>query len=138
MLVINKVDVKNISQLDPENRALIEEITNEAQVSFIEISCYTEMGVMDLRNTACDLLLSSRVEMKLKSGKISNVINKLHLAQPVARDDRVREASIPESALSKVTYDVNDPMRIRLSKDIEAEHGGAGVFNINLKGISVI
>ena len=87
-------------------------------------------------NQACDKLLAARVEQKLKGSKIQNVINKLHLAQPVARDDRERPAFIPPAALNKMKYDQNDPNRPKLAKEIEVENGGAGVFNVNLKGNS--
>jgi nucleolar GTP-binding protein len=97
------------------------------------ISCYTEEGVMEVRNLACDRLLAARVEMKLKGTKVQNVINKLHLAQPVARDDRERPAFIPEAVKGRTEYDSKDPMRIRLARDIEVENGGAGVYNVDLK-----
>jgi nucleolar GTP-binding protein len=83
---------------------------------------------------ACDKLLASRVEMKLKGPKIHNVLNKLHLAQPMQRDDKERPAFVPESVAHKVRYDPTDPMRPKLMRDVEAENGGAGVFNVNLKG----
>jgi nucleolar GTP-binding protein len=133
MLVVNKVDLKKVDDLDPEQRALIDEIISDVDVTMTEISCYTDEGVMKLRNLACDRLLASRVEMKLKGSKISNVLNKLHLAQPVARDERERLPCIPEGALNRPEYDSTDPMRPRLAKDIEVENGGAGVYNVDLK-----
>lgn len=42
--------------------------------------------------------------------------------------------NIPDGALNRVKYDPNDPNRPKLAKDIEAENGGAGVYNVNLKG----
>lgn len=133
MLVVNKVDIKKVDDLDPEQRALIDEILADPDVTMAQISCYTEEGVMELRNLACDRLLAARVEMKLKGSKVSNVLNKLHLAQPVPRDDRERPPFIPEAAVNRPVYDKNDPMRIKLARDIEAENGGAGVFNVDLK-----
>lgn len=88
---------------------------------------------MDVRNHACDILLAARVEQKLKGTKIQNVINKLHLAQPVARDDKQRPAFIPAAAMSKLKFELDDPMRPKLAKEIEQENGGAGVFNVDLK-----
>lgn len=125
-------------------------MVNDEDVSFALTSCYTDegktttqfhnlpniiamIGVMDVRNHACDKLLAARVEQKLKGTKIQNVINKLHLAQPVARDDKQRPAFIPEAALSKRKFDQEDPMRPKLAKEIEQENGGAGVFNVDLK-----
>lgn len=42
--------------------------------------------------------------------------------------------NIPDGALNRVKYDPNDPNRPKLAKDIEAENGGAGVYNVDLKG----
>jgi nucleolar GTP-binding protein len=88
---------------------------------------------MDLKNLACDALLAHRVENKLKGTKINTVINRIHVAQPKARDDVERPAFIPDAVKEKKKYDKNDPERRRLQKDVELEEGGPGVFNINLK-----
>ena len=133
VLVINKIDVKSLADLDNEQAAMIQEILTDTEISIAETSCYTDVGVMDLRNSACDKLLASRVEQKLKGSKIQSVLNKLHLAKPTARDDRERPANIPEAALNRIKFDINDPDRIKLGKDIEAENGGAGVYNVDLR-----
>ena len=88
---------------------------------------------MDVRNLACNKLLAARVEQKLKGTKIQNIINKLHLAQPVARDDKARPPCIPPAALEKKKFELDDPNRPKLAKEIEQENGGAGVFNVDLK-----
>jgi len=88
---------------------------------------------MDLKNKACDALLAHRVDTKLKGSKINSVINRIHVAQPKARDDLVRAPFIPEVVKERKKYDKNDPERRRLQRDIELEEGGAGVFNINMK-----
>ncbi|KAL2917142.1 Nucleolar GTP-binding protein 1 [Polyrhizophydium stewartii] len=133
MLVVNKIDVRRPEDLGPEDKAKLDEILSTDDVSLVQLSCYTDEGVMDVRNAACDKLLASRVEMKLKGAKVSTVVNKLHLAQPVQRDDVERPAFIPEAALSRKKYDPTDPDRRKLAKDIEAENGGAGVFSVDLK-----
>ncbi|KAJ3253877.1 Nucleolar GTP-binding protein 1 [Boothiomyces macroporosus] len=133
MVVVNKIDIKKPEDLDPEQQELLNSITNDEEVTLALTSCYTDEGVMDVRNLACDKLLASRVEQKLKGTKIQSVINKLHLAQPVARDDKERPAFIPPAALNKIKYDPKDPNRPKLAKDIEEENGGAGVYNVDLK-----
>ncbi|RKP08261.1 P-loop containing nucleoside triphosphate hydrolase protein, partial [Thamnocephalis sphaerospora] len=90
MLIISKIDTRRPEDLSPEERALVEEIINEEGVEVAQLSCHTEEGVMDARNKACDKLLQSRVEIKMKGQKINDVLNKLHLTQPQARDDMVR------------------------------------------------
>ncbi|KAI9320626.1 GTP binding protein 4 [Dichotomocladium elegans] len=133
VLVINKIDQVKPEDLPAEQRALIEEIINNDSATVVTMSCYSEVGVMDVRNTACDRLLAARVEMKMNSSKINDVINKIHLAMPAARDNIARLPNIPEGALSRAKYDPNDPNRPKLAKDIEAENGGAGVYSVDLK-----
>lgn len=133
VLVINKTDVKRLEDLEPSSRAFVEEIITSPDIKHIQVSCYTEEGVMDLKNLACDTLLAHRVENKLKGSKIDSVINRIHVAQPKARDDVERKPFIPDKILERKKYDKNDPNRRKLQRDIELEEGGPGVYNINLK-----
>ncbi|KAL0956950.1 hypothetical protein HGRIS_003051 [Hohenbuehelia grisea] len=133
VLVINKIDVTRLEDLHPDSRALVQEIIDMEGVQCVQVSCYSEEGVMDLKNKACDALLAHRVDSKLKGSKINSVINRIHVAQPKARDDVVRAPFIPDSVKDRKKYDKNDPDRRRLQRDIEAEEGGAGVYNMNMK-----
>ena len=135
ILVINKIDVLRLEDTTPENRALVNEIVAQDGVTLVQVSCYTDEGVTEVKTTACDALLAHRVEVKLKGTKINSVINRIHVAQPKARDDVVRAPYIPDSVMERRKYDPEDPMRRKLEKDIEAENGGAGVYNINLKSM---
>jgi nucleolar GTP-binding protein len=130
MFVVNKIDKRKPEDLEGEDKALFEEILSDPEITLAQTSCYTDEGVMDLRNVACDKLLAARVEQKLKGVKIQSVINKLHLAEPVKRDDRERPAFIPESVLNRSVAE-EEPKK--LMRDIERENGGAGVFNVDLK-----
>ena len=38
---------------------------------------------------ACEKLLAHRVDVKLKTHKVADIINRLHVAIPKARDDKV-------------------------------------------------
>lgn len=38
---------------------------------------------------ACDRLLATRVETKMKGKKVHDVLNRLHLAMPTKRDEKV-------------------------------------------------
>ncbi|KAI8093450.1 GTP binding protein 4 [Halteromyces radiatus] len=133
VLVINKIDQVKPEDLPAEQRAWIEEIANDQNATVLTMSCYNDTGVMDVRNNACDRLLAARVEMKLKSTKINDIINKIHLAQPAARDNIIRMPNIPEGAKDRMKYDANDPNRPKTEKDLEVENGGAGVYNVDLK-----
>jgi len=135
VLVINKVDVTRIDDLSPENRVLVDEIINKEGVICVQVSCYTEEGVMELKTKACDALLAHRVGNKVKGTKINSVINRIHVAQPRPRDDISREPCIPEAVKIKLE-ERQAGVKQRLEKDIEAEEGGPGVYNINLKSES--
>ncbi|KAL7315426.1 Nucleolar GTP-binding protein 1 [Mucor circinelloides] len=133
VLVINKIDQVKPEDLPEEQRKWIEDIANEENATVLTMSCYNDDGVMNVRNSACDKLLAARVEMKMKGNKINDVINKIHLAQPQQRDNVARLPNIPAETKTRVKYDPNDPNRRRLEKDIEAEQGGAGVYNVDVK-----
>ncbi|KAG8214128.1 P-loop containing nucleoside triphosphate hydrolase protein [Butyriboletus roseoflavus] len=133
MLVINKIDVMRLEDLEPENQTLVQEIIDSENVQCIQVSCYSEDGVMELKNKACDALLAHRVDSKLKGSKINTVINRIHVAQPVPRDDVVRVPFIPDSVKERKKYDKNDPDRMKLLRDVEQEEDRDGIFSINLK-----
>ncbi|KAJ7502543.1 P-loop containing nucleoside triphosphate hydrolase protein [Mycena galericulata] len=133
VLVLNKIDVTRLTDLEPEPRALVQAIIDTEDVKCVQVSCYSDEGVMDLRTQACDALLAHRVDNKVKGSKIASVINRIHVAQPKPRDDRVRAPCIPDVVKERKKYDKNDPERRTLQRDIELVEGGAGVYNINLK-----
>lgn len=112
---------------------MVEEIASQEDVTMVQVSTYTDEGVNEVKTTACDTLLAHRVESKLKGTKINSIINRIHVAQPKARDDVVRAPFIPDTVKSRQKYDAQDPMRRRLERDIEAEEGGAGVYNMSMK-----
>jgi nucleolar GTP-binding protein len=130
MLICNKMDLMRPDQLSPEDFALLQGLLDQG-IEMAESSCVTEEGVMNVRNTACERLLSQRVEVKMRSQKITDVLNKLHLAAPISRDERSRPAFIPESVLKRKEAMAVEPRK--LARDIELENGGAGVYNVNLK-----
>ena len=67
----------------------------------IQMSNVTEEGVMQVKTDACERLLAHRVEVKMKSKKMGEIINRLHVATPKPRDDKERPAFIPEGAVKK-------------------------------------
>lgn len=135
MVVVNKTDIIKPEDLDEERSGLLNSVLEFPGVEIMATSCHEEENVMAVRNKACEKLLASRIESKLKSAaRINNVLNKIHVAQPQVRDDGVERAPyIPDAIKSIRKYDPEDPERRKLARDIEAENGGAGVFNINLK-----
>ncbi|KAK9449840.1 P-loop containing nucleoside triphosphate hydrolase protein [Limtongia smithiae] len=133
IVVINKIDAMRPEDLDPARQQLLTTITAESNVEVMQLSCHLELNLMEVRNHACDKLLAARIEQKLKGSKVNNVLNKIHLATPDARDNIDRPAFIPDSVKTLAKYDPEDPERRKLSRDVEAENGGPGVYNINLK-----
>ncbi|SGZ53681.1 CIC11C00000000640 [Sungouiella intermedia] len=134
MVVMNKSDIIKVEDLDAEKQELLNSISSTPGVDVMHTSCYEEDNVMQVRNQACEKLLTARIEQKLKgSARVSNVLNKIHVARPQQRDEAERPAYIPDAAKNVAKYDPEDPNRRLLSRDIEGENGGAGVFNINLK-----
>lgn len=135
MIICNKADLMRPNQLSTEDFAILQALLDQG-IEMAESSCVTDEGVMNVRNVACENLLNQRVEIKMRSQKITDVLNKLHLAAPTIRDDRVRPVFIPEAVLLKRAAEASkaesDEPR-RLARDIEAENGGAGVYNVNLK-----
>ncbi|KAL4073746.1 P-loop containing nucleoside triphosphate hydrolase protein [Scleroderma citrinum] len=133
ILVINKIDVTRLDDLSLENRTLVQEIIDSEDVKCVQVSCYSEEGVMELKNKACDALLAHRVETKLKGNKVNSIVNRVHVAQPVPRDEVERPPFIPDIVKEKKKYDKTDPERRQLLRDVEAEEGGPGVYSINIK-----
>ncbi|ORY82619.1 nucleolar GTP-binding protein 1 [Protomyces lactucae-debilis] len=132
LLVVNKIDVMRPEDLDAANAALLQGVLDTG-VQMVTSSCFNDQGIMDVRAAACDKLLAARVESKLKGSKINDVLNRIHLSTPQARDDTPRLPHIPTGASITQRYDWQDPDRRKLERDIEAEHGGAGLYNIDLK-----
>ena len=132
LLVINKIDIMRLEDLSADNAALLRGL-EESGVQMLQSSCFNDDGIMNVRSVACDKLLASRVENKLKGNKINDVLNRIHMSNPQARDDNPRLPHIPDGASITKRYDWNDPDRRLLERDLEAEHGGAGIYNIDLK-----
>lgn len=138
LLVCNKVDLMRPNQLGTEEYALLQGLLDQG-IEMAESSCITDEGVMTVRNTACEKLLNARVEVKMRSQKIGDVLNKLHLATPSVRDERTRPAFIPDAVKARAAnnWAPAQPDR-KLARDIEAENGGAGVYNIDLKSSYIL
>jgi nucleolar GTP-binding protein len=131
LLVLNKIDLVRPEAIPEADKALLQALMDEG-VEFAQSSCVTDEGVMDMRNRAADKLLATRVELKMKGQKINDVLNRLHLSVPKARDTTARPAFIPEAVLQRRQAAGMAGER-RLARDIEEENGGAGVYSADLK-----
>jgi len=103
LVVSNKCDVLARSEFTEEKEAIFKELEKELGRDILEMSTVTENGIMDVKTTACELLLQHRVEAKFRSKKVDGILNRLHVTDPEARDDKERPAFIPEAAIKKRT-----------------------------------
>ncbi len=96
----------------------------EQNIPIIEMSNLNEEGVMNVRNEACERLLAHRVEQKIKSSKINDVLNRLHVAEPQKRDSKVREPFIPAKVLAQRAGTAEmETERKKTERDLELELG---------------
>jgi hypothetical protein len=58
------------------------------------MSTLTEEGVMAVKQTACDRLLNFRVELKVAGKRISDVLNRMHVAVPKNRCGQLACAAV--------------------------------------------
>ena len=79
---------------------------------------------MDLKTEACEQLLAQRVEVKMKTKKADNILNRIHVATPAQRDTKVRAPCIPESVLNRrKAMEVEGKPAVKLARDVELEMG---------------
>ena len=135
LVVLNKIDLVRPEAISEESKAILQSLLDEG-VQMANSSCLTEEGIFEVRSGACDKLLDIRVEHKLQGAKINDVLNRLHLAVPKARDATARPAFIPSAvavhrqAMSEMAAVGVKPV---LARHIEEQNGGAGVFSVDLK-----
>lgn len=140
-IVINKIDITKPSDLDPETKSQLDALLKSGETELLQLSCTTTEGVTEVKNAACERLIADRVAQKLKSGtsnssgtvsgRLGDVLARIHVAQPLG--GIVREHYIPEAIQNLRKFSKDDPSRPRLARDIEAENGGPGVYNVNLR-----
>ncbi|EME28410.1 uncharacterized protein Gasu_41030 [Galdieria sulphuraria] len=163
LIVCNKTDLPWQSQVEEQLNALVRQESNHSNSldkpvladGWMKMSTLEKTGVVEVRNTACDLLLSQRVESKVKGPRAQSILNRLHVAVPASMthtscDDQKEEESqglcrpfIPESVWKKKQENKTmeeeekepseedhrkDSQKI-LEKDLEMAHGGAGVYS---------
>ena len=100
------------------------------------MSTLTEDGVIAVKNAACERLLDQRVELKMKSKKINDCLNRFHVAMPKPRDQKERPPCIPPGVLeakAKEAAAQAEKEKRKTEKELEDENGGAGVYSASLK-----
>ena len=133
LVALNKVDIVSPQELREDARQVLAQFEKDG-IPIVPMSTLTEEGVVDAKIRACDELLSQRVEIKLRGKKVSDVLNRLHLAVPKSRDEVERPPFIPPGAKVKTALaasamvldqkegDAEVPKK-KLERDIELEMG---------------
>jgi len=124
ILAINKIDILTLEDMPPERQAIITKLQEDKQVPVMFMSTVQETGVMEVKTEACERLLSYRVDQKMRTKKVDNILNRLHVAMPAPRDEKVRAPCIPAQALARLEQNASKAERKRkLEKEIEEEMG---------------
>jgi nucleolar GTP-binding protein len=97
IVALNKVDIITPQELREEAKDLLASFEAEG-IIMMPMSSVTEEGVVDVKTRACDELLMQRVDVKMKSKKMPELLNRLHLATPKPRDETERPPFIPPGA----------------------------------------
>lgn len=147
IIVCNKTDLQPFDTLPEADKKLIDkmkadamktvvgqggEATNEEGV-LLTMSTLTEDGVMAVKNSACERLLDQRVELKMKSKKINDCLNRFHVAMPKPRDQVERPPCIPLGVLEAKAKEQAEREKRKTERELEDENGGAGVYSASLK-----
>lgn len=130
IVVANKVDIVEINDLSPDNRAIMARLENDPNVPLLQMSTLTEMGVTEVKTEACERLLSYRVDQKMRTKKVDGILNRLHVAVPKERDNVSRPPCIPEGVLEKKLLNADKKKR-KLEKDLAEELGDD--YSLDLK-----
>ncbi|XVF19274.1 hypothetical protein REPUB_Repub11eG0095900 [Reevesia pubescens] len=147
IIVCNKTDLQPLDRLSEEDMKLVMEMKAEAMKTVIgqggepsneeglllTMSTLTEDGVIAVKNAACERLLNQRVELKMKSKKINDCLNRFHVAIPKPRDQKERSSCIPQAVLKAKAKQAAEQEKRKTEKDLEDENGGAGVYSANLR-----
>ncbi|KAF5198824.1 Nucleolar gtp-binding protein [Thalictrum thalictroides] len=91
-----------------------------------------EDGVTAVKNAASERLLNQRVEVKMKSKKINDCLNRFHVAIPKPQDQKERPPCIPQEVL-EAKAKAADKGKRKLERDLQNENGRAGVYSASLK-----
>ncbi|KAJ6424754.1 hypothetical protein OIU85_001359 [Salix viminalis] len=146
-IVCNKTDLQPLEGISEEDMKLVMEMKSEAMKTLVAqggeatsdadvlltMSTLTEEGVIAVKNAACERLLNQRVEMKMKSKKINDCLNRFHVAMPKPRDQKERPPCIPQAVLEAKATEAAEKEKRKTEKDLEDENGGAGVYSASLK-----
>ncbi|CAD7950847.1 unnamed protein product [Amoebophrya sp. A120] len=147
LIIVNKIDLRKMDDLQPEEKALLESMTKdmENEVTLFPVSVQQKEGVDAVRTKACDLLLSRRIDSKINSSKVDAIKNRIFIAEPtnpsiaskrppcipesvVLQQQQQASASSSSSSAGTTQATSAEGTKRVLEKDLQEEHGGAGVY----------
>ncbi|CAI5535537.1 unnamed protein product [Closterium sp. Naga37s-1] len=158
MVVCNKVDLQPLETLSEADRKILQEMAAEAARCggpgiappltaeggegameavmgdgdgagcLLTMSTMTDVNVAAVKNAACERLLQMRVEAKMRSKRVEDVANRIHVAMPRPRDSKPRPPVIPQAVLDRQAKGVKPSEGRKLEKDYQEELGGAGAY----------
>lgn len=129
-VVLNKVDVLRLEELSTEKQVILKSLEDK-DVPLLEMSTITDFGVMDVKIQACERLLAYRVDQKIRTKKVEGLLNRLHVTQPVPRDEKVRAPCIPENILKKrQKIEERSKAKRKLEREIEEELGDDYILDL--------
>ncbi|CAA0806867.1 Nucleolar GTP-binding protein 1 [Striga hermonthica] len=142
IIVCNKTDLQSLEGISEADMELVMDMKAEAMKTLVgqvgeatnvllTMSTLTEDGVISVKNAACEMLLNQRVGLKMKSKKVMDCRNRIHVAIPKLRDGKERPPCIP-SAVLEAREENDEKEKRKLEKDLENENGGAGVYSASL------
>lgn len=70
IIVANKCDIITLNDLPPNRRSTLKEIEDDNSLTIIEMSTVSDIGVIEVKNEACEKLLSFRVDQKMRTKKV--------------------------------------------------------------------
>lgn len=146
VIVVNKIDLRRLEDLSPEEMELVQGMVKDIQdneqrtIQIMPMSCLTKEGVDGVRKLACDLLLAQRVGGKINSSKTEGIKNQIQVTTPtvaVGAPSAKRAAVIPEQVQAlraEGEYGVfADKATKQTEREIQEEMGGAGVYDADWK-----
>lgn len=147
IVVANKTDLGWENELDDAGKEIMDSFTADGKATLMKMSSHEEMGVSDVKNAACEMLLTARVEAKIRGRKVQNVLNRLHLATPktvaegrtpnIPASVRVKRLSKASARNGELGRDIDDEdamdvdARRQLERELQEENGGAGVYSMD-------
>lgn len=103
LVIVNKVDAQPWETLDEDKKRLVQKLAesgdgdDRSNVTLLTMSNLSEHGVSEVKAAACDRLLAARVDARVSTKRVDDVMNRLRVVYPRARDGVVRDVCVPES-----------------------------------------